>query len=78
MTGTSLSWAPDSKGVRFLDPREGVGKLWLQPLAGGKPKQITNFSSDRIYSFDWSPDGKQLVVARGTSSSDIVLISNFR
>jgi serine/threonine protein kinase len=78
MTGTSLSWAPDSKGVMFLDSREGVGNLWLQPLAGGKPKQITNFSSDRIYSFDWSPDGKQLVVARGTSSSDIVLISNFR
>jgi Tol biopolymer transport system component len=78
MTGTPLSWTPDSKGVIFLDSRDGVGNLWLQPLAGGKPKQVTNFSSDRIYSFDWSPDGKQLVVARGNSSSDIVMISNFR
>jgi Tol biopolymer transport system component len=55
-----------------------VGNLWLQPLAGGKRKQITNFSSDRIYSFDWSTDGKQLAVARGSSSNDIVLISHFR
>jgi hypothetical protein len=39
---------------------------------------MTNFSFDRIYSFDWSTDGKQLVGARGNSSSDIVLISNFR
>jgi len=62
----------------FLDSREGVGNLWIQPLAGGKPKPTTNFSSDRIYSFDWSTDGKQLVAARGSSSSDIVLISNFR
>jgi Tol biopolymer transport system component len=78
MTGTQLSWTPDSKGVIFLDSRDGVGNLWLQPLAGGKPRPVTDFSSDRIYSFDWSTDGKQLVVARGNSSSDIVMISNFR
>jgi len=78
MTGTQLSWTPDSKGLIFLDSRDGVGNLWLQALAGGEPKQITNFSSDRIYSFDWSTDGKQLVAARGSSSSDLVMISNFR
>jgi len=78
MAGFHISWTPDSKGLIFLDSRDGIGNLWLQPLAGGKPRQMTNFSSDYIYSFDWSTDGKQLVVARGTSSSDIVLISNFR
>jgi eukaryotic-like serine/threonine-protein kinase len=78
MTGEHLSWTRDSKGLIFLDSRDGIGNLWLQPLAGGKPKQLTNFSSDRIYSFDWSQDGKQLAVARGSSTSDIVLINNFR
>jgi serine/threonine protein kinase len=78
VAGIPLSWTRDSKGVIFLDSRDGVDNLWLQPLAGGKPRQLTNFSSDRIYSFDWSANGKQLVVARGTSSSDIVLVSNFR
>jgi serine/threonine protein kinase len=78
MTGYPFSWSGDSKGLMFLDSRDGVTNVWLQPLAGGKPRPLTNFSSDRIYSFDQSPDGKQLVVARGSSSSDIVLISNFR
>ncbi|MGB9515190.1 MAG: hypothetical protein WBU20_26140 [Candidatus Acidiferrum sp.] len=78
MMGSFISWTRDSSGLIFLDSRDGVGNLWLQPLAGGKPRQLTNFSSDRIYSFDWSTDGKQLVVARGNSSSDIVQISNFR
>jgi eukaryotic-like serine/threonine-protein kinase len=78
MSGNPSSWTHDSRGLIYLDSRDGVSNLWLQPLAGGKPRQMTNFSSDRIYSFDWSKDGKQLVVARGSSSSDIVLISNFR
>ena len=77
-SGIPVSWTPDSKGLIYNDFRAGVGNLWLQPLAGGKPKQVTNFSSEHIYSFDWSTDGKQLVVARGSSSSDIVLITNFR
>jgi Tol biopolymer transport system component len=78
MNGNPLFWTPDSKALMYPDSRDGVGNVWLQPLAGGKPKQITNFTSDRIYSFDWSRDGKQLVVARGNSSSDIVQISHFR
>ena len=78
MMGNPFSWSRDSRGLMFLDSRDGVTNIWLQPLAGGKPRQMTNFSSERIYSFDWSTDGKQLVVSRGHSSSDIVLISNFR
>jgi Tol biopolymer transport system component len=77
MAGSRFSWTRDSKGLMFLDSHDGVDNLWLQPLAGGKPRQLTNFSSDRIYYFDWSADGKKLAVARGSSSSDIVLISNF-
>ena len=65
LAGNPFSWVRDSKGLMFLDSRDGVGNLWLRPFSGGKPKQITNFSSDLIYSFDWSTDGKQLVVAGG-------------
>jgi hypothetical protein len=39
---------------------------------------VTDFKSDRIFSFDWSRDGKQLAVARGALTSDMVLISNFK
>ncbi len=55
----------------------GVTNLWIQPLGGGPPKQLTNFASEGFFSFDWSRDGK-LVYGRGMTSSDAVLISDFR
>ena len=76
--GVSPTWSPDGRGLVYLDSREGVGNLWLQPISSGKPKRLTNFTSERIFGFVWSRDGKQLALARGTTSSDIVLIRKFR
>jgi hypothetical protein len=42
------------------------------------PKQLTHFTSERIFNFNWSPDGKRLLVTRGNFSSDAVLINDFR
>jgi hypothetical protein len=39
--------------------------------------QLTHFTSDQIFAFGWSRDGKQLAVARGRSLSDAVLITHF-
>jgi serine/threonine protein kinase/Tol biopolymer transport system component len=73
-----VHWSPDNKAIDYLLTRSGVTNLWRQPLTGGEPKQITNFSSGLVFNFCWSRDGKQLALARGSLSSDIVLISNFR
>jgi len=35
---------------------------------------LSNFKSDLIFWFDWSRDGKQLALSRGTVNSDVVLI----
>jgi len=56
----------------------GVSNIWSQPFTGEQPKQVTNFKAERIFSFDWSRDGKQLIVAHGSITSDVVLISNFQ
>jgi hypothetical protein len=53
----------------------GISKHWSQPLEGGSARQITNFKSDRILTFAYSPDGRQLAFARGSHTSDAVLIS---
>ncbi|HJZ67989.1 MAG TPA: hypothetical protein VKF81_07705, partial [Blastocatellia bacterium] len=68
-------WAPDGRAVHYIDTRGGVSNIWSQPVDGGPPKQLTNFKSDLIFWFDWSRDGKQLVLSRGTVTSDVVLIS---
>jgi hypothetical protein len=73
-----LQWTPDGAGLDYFLTNNGVGNIWRQPVPKGLPRQVTNFTSDRIFSFDWSSDGKQLYVARGSISSDIVLITNFR
>jgi Tol biopolymer transport system component len=70
-----VRWAADSSGLMFIDNRGGVSNIWLQPLAGGAPKQLTDFKSDLIFSFDWSRD-RQLACSRGIVTSDVFIISN--
>lgn len=48
--------------------------LWVQPLDGLPGNQITEFTSERIIDFHWSPDGKQLGLIRGHADSDVVLV----
>lgn len=69
-----LRFARDGKGVVYVTRDNGVDNLWLQPLDGMKGKPITNFTSERIFDFHWSFDGKQLALVRGHTDSDVVLI----
>ena len=69
-------FSPDGKGIVYPVREKGVDNLWLQPLDGGPGRQLTNFSSLKIYSYQWSPDGKSLALVRGDSPSDLVLIQN--
>jgi Tol biopolymer transport system component/DNA-binding winged helix-turn-helix (wHTH) protein len=73
-----VRWTPDGRALAYIDTRKGVSNVWSQPLAGGSLEQITDFKSGLIFDFAWSRDGKQLALARGTVTSDVVLIRNFR
>jgi hypothetical protein len=57
-----------------------LGESWLtssgQPLDGSAGRHLANFTSLKIYSYQWSPDGKSLALVRGDSPSDLVLIQN--
>jgi Tol biopolymer transport system component len=72
------SWAPDERGLDYVSSRGGVSNIWRQPLDGGAPKQITHFTSGQIVGFAWSRNGKWLSLARGETSSDVILLSDFR
>jgi hypothetical protein len=73
-----LDVSPDGRALAFIDTKNGVSKIVAQPLEGGPPKQLTDFKADRIFSFAYSRDGRQLALSRGTQSSDVVLISDFK
>jgi len=69
-------WASDSKSILYLDNTEGVTNIWSQSVDGGPPKQMSKFTNDQIFSFDWSPDGKTLACSRGVVTTDVVLIKD--
>jgi serine/threonine protein kinase len=73
-----LRWSPDQKSIQYLLTRRGATNVWEQPLAGGPPRQATDFTSGHIFDFAGSRDGKQLLLAKGEETSDVLLISNFR
>jgi len=73
--GRGLRWRPDGKALTYTD---GVdGQVWLQPLDGGPPQQLTHFSDGRTVSHAWSPDGKWLYLVREETIRDAVLIRDF-
>jgi Tol biopolymer transport system component len=73
-----VRWAPDGQALTYVLNRDGVANIWSQPVDGGKAVQLTAFKSDFIYSHEWSRDGRQLLLARGSVTSDVVLINNSR
>jgi len=52
--------------------------LWSQPLDGGPVKQLTEFKPDELWARGTSRDGKFIAFARGTVTSDVILISDFQ
>ncbi|HZW07281.1 MAG TPA: protein kinase, partial [Phycisphaerales bacterium] len=71
-----VRWTPDGRGLAYVDQRNQ--NVWVQPLDGGPPRQLTDFKTDQTFTFAWSNDGKVLALARGTQTSDVVTITDFK
>ena len=74
-TSEGHRWRPDGQALTYRDRDDD--QVWLQPLDGGPPEQLTHFDHGRTISHAWSPDGKWLYLARGETTTDVVLIRNF-
>jgi tricorn protease len=75
--GRPIRWTADGRSLTYVDSQGGVSNIWIQSLAGGQPKQLTDFKDQQIYGFAWSNDGKQLAISRGVMNNDVVLIKDF-
>ena len=69
-----LSFTPDGKSITYPIHESGVDNLWAQPLEGLAGRQITSFTSEQIFGFHWSADGRSIGILRGHTDSDVVLI----
>jgi eukaryotic-like serine/threonine-protein kinase len=81
--GTTLpvGWTTDGRALTFLKSTDSTYNIWILPLDGSRPKQLTHFSDPSLNNF-WgyglSRDGKLLAVTRSTQSANLVLITDFK
>jgi eukaryotic-like serine/threonine-protein kinase len=72
-----IQWRPDGKALSYFNVRGGTSNIWVQPLDGGRPKQLTKFEASSVLAqirfFDWSWDGRQIAVLRASQRRSMVL-----
>lgn len=55
----SPSFSPDGRSLAFVSTLSGVPQVWVMPVEGGFPRQVTSFP-DPIQAVSWAPDGQHL------------------
>ena len=71
---SSPEWSPDGRYISFLSERKGkVGgaQVWVLSRHGGEARQLTDVSkkSGEIKAYEWSPDGKRLLLTVQTGGT---------
>ena len=74
--GLPERWTADGRALLYLKTKHGVTNVWEKPLDLGEGRQLTKFESDQIGHVAMSRDGKQLAVARGSTTHDVILIKD--
>jgi len=57
---TDPAWSPDGRFIAYASDRAGNFDIWVQPVGGGDPVQVTRSPSPE-WQPDWSPDGNNIV-----------------
>ena len=68
-----LGWSPDGRSLLYID--KDRANIWSQPVDGSKPKRLTDFQGDELFSFAYSRDGKWVGSGRGRGKKGGVVIT---
>ena len=71
-----VQWIDGGHALSYIDSANGVSNIWSYDLGTGKSRQLTDFKTDQIFAYAWSPDQKQLACMRGTEVSDATIIDD--
>ena len=55
----SSSFSPDSRMIAFASKKSGSTEIWVKPVVGGDPIQVTKSGFENQYPI-WSPDGQEI------------------
>ena len=73
-----VRWTPDGKALAYITNEGEASNIWVQSLEGSPAKRVTDFKTETVIAFAWSPDGKQLLISRGAETSDVVILSDLK
>jgi dipeptidyl aminopeptidase/acylaminoacyl peptidase/CubicO group peptidase (beta-lactamase class C family) len=62
------AWSPDGTKVAFLRAKEGPQQVWLLPIDGGEPEQLTTLDFGAGAPV-WSPDGTKIAFSAATDEA---------
>ncbi|MHB8645342.1 MAG: TolB family protein, partial [Thermomicrobiales bacterium] len=74
--GPALSVSPDGTQIAFIWNKDGQFQLYVVPVAGGEPRQLTD-DADAAQMPDWTPDGRSVLFRRdhdGDENTNLLLI----
>jgi serine/threonine protein kinase/Tol biopolymer transport system component len=75
MDWQSVQWTKDGQALTYIALLNGAANIWRYDLASGATKQLTDFKTDLIFAYAWSPDQKQLACERGNESRDVMIFA---
>jgi Tol biopolymer transport system component len=70
----TVRWYPSGNALLLLIGENRQVNMYRLDVAGGTPRQLTNFARGSIAHPDISPDGRRIAYFRGRTESDIVLL----
>jgi Tol biopolymer transport system component len=71
-----VEWISNGHALSYIKTANGVSNIWSYNLDDESEQQLTNFETDQIFAYAWSPDNKKLACARGTEINDVMIIGN--
>ncbi len=71
----NFSWAADGQSVIYIDRTKSTHQLASQPIAGGKPTQISRFESDSIFGLAVDYRTGAIAFSRGHTIANVVRIT---
>ncbi len=74
----AASWSPDGKQLAYLSDATGEYELWVRPVGGGEPRQVTSGGTIWRFAPVWSPDSKMLLFSDKEQRLHVVNVRNGR
>ncbi len=73
----SPSWSPDGRSIAYVSFESSLPRLYIQELATGERRQITDFSGINS-SPVWSPDGQKMAMVLSKDGSPDIYVMDLR